>query len=150
MNFDDFKNELSGTPPEKIVFVALGNRYREDDCGGIIFSEALAERQLYRESTFINADINPENYLQEIIRINPSAIVFIDAADKNSGISWLEGDSIENCDFSTHTYSIRLIEKYILLNLNTSIRYLGIGGKKRMEIKKITEHFFSGSKGCNV
>jgi len=129
MNFTQLIDRLSKHSNDKIVFVGLGNETRGDDFAGLVFIDALKTKTVFSQSGFIVAGTNPENYLQEILDYNPEAVVFIDAADwggETGEISFLENESLANNDFSTHAYSIKLIEEFLLLNRRMDIVYIGI------------------------
>ena len=132
MNFTQLTDRLSKYNSNKIAFVGLGNELRGDDLAGLVFIEALKTKTVFNKSKFIIAGKNPENYLQEILDYNPEAVVFIDAADflgEPGEISLLESDSLANIDFSTHAYSIKLIEKFLSLNRQIDFIYIGIQPK---------------------
>ena len=132
MNFTQLTDRLSKYNSNKIAFVGLGNELRGDDLAGLVFIEALKTKTVFNKSKFIVAGKNPENYLQEILDYNPEAVVFIDAADflgEPGEISLLESDSLANIDFSTHAYSIKLIEKFLSLNRQIDFIYIGIQPK---------------------
>jgi hydrogenase 3 maturation protease len=132
MNFTQLLNRLSKYRNDKIVFVGLGNEVRGDDLAGLVFIDALKTKTVFNKSKFITAGKNPENYLQEILISNPEVVVFIDAADwggEPGDISFLDSDSIAGGDFSTHAYSIKLIEEFLLLNRRIDIVYIGIQTK---------------------
>ena len=129
MNFEDFSNTLSVHLPEKILFVSLGNELRSDDAAGLLFAEKLRTKEPFSHSYYINAGTNPENYLQKIIETGTDAIVFIDAADWKgypSEIKWLDSDMIDKIAFSTHTFSIKLVEQYLTSEKMLKFYYLGI------------------------
>ena len=148
MNFTQLTDRLSKYNSNKIAFVGLGNELRGDDLAGLVFIEALKTKTVFNKSKFIIAGKNPENYLQEILDYNPEAVVFIDAADfwgEPGEISLLESDSLANIDFSTHAYSIKLIEKFLSLNRQMDFVYIGIQPKDH----RIWKRNVIASKPCN-
>ena len=130
MNFKTFFRNIDRYNPEKIVFVGLGNVLRSDDAAGLIFLNKLQKKKRFESSTFVSAETNPENHIGEVLRAEPELIVFIDTfvSDDTSGyISWLHSDKIKISDFSTHAFSIKLIEQFIRNEFkNCEIRYIGI------------------------
>ena len=141
MNFTQLINRLSKYRNDKIVFVGLGNELRGDDLAGLVFIDTLKTKTVFNKSKFIIAGKNPENYLQEILGSNPEAVVFIDAADwggEPGDISFLEADSIASGDFSTHAYSIKLLEQFLSLNRQMDFVYIGIQPKNTDFGKEIT------------
>ena len=141
MNFTQLTDKLSKYNSNKIAFVGLGNELRGDDLAGLVFIDALKTKTVFNKSKFIIAGKNPENYLQEILISNPEAVVFIDAADwggEPGDISFLEADTIASGDFSTHAYSIKLLEQFLSLNRPMDFVYIGIQPKNTDFGKEIT------------
>ena len=127
MNFKDLQMDLYGTPDHRIVFVGLGNPQLSNDCAGLIVMEQIKRHKLFRNAHFIKAFTTPENNLQEILDYKPELVVIIDTADWGGqpGVScWITGSQIENLAISTHSYSISLIEKYLIMNGVIDVRYL--------------------------
>lgn len=142
MNFTHLLNRLTKYSNDKIVFVGLGNKARGDDVAGLLFTDILKSKSAFQNSKFVFAGKNPENHLQEIINYNPDAVVFIDAANWGGTpgeIMFLNSDNISNYDFSTHAFSIKLIEKFILLNRKMDFHYIGIQTKSNQLGKDISE-----------
>ena len=141
MNFTQLTDKLSKYNSNKIAFVGLGNELRGDDLAGLVFIDTLKTKTVFNKSKFIIAGKNPENYLQEILGSSPEAVAFIDAADwggEPGDISFLEADSIASGDFSTHTYSIKLLEQFLSLNRAMDFVYIGIQPKNTDFGKEIT------------
>jgi hydrogenase maturation protease len=129
MNFEGFTKELSVHLLEKILFVSLGNDLRSDDAAGLLFAEKLKLSETFSNSCYINAGTNPENYLQNILDMGTDAIVFIDAANWKGSpgeIKWLDSDMIDKIAFSTHTFSIKLVEQFLSTEKVLKFYYLGI------------------------
>lgn len=132
MNFSTLDKLLLKYNKKEIVFVGLGNPDRGDDAAGLILLEELEKITGYSDSTFINAGKNPENHLQQILDHDPKIVIFIDSTESNKKpgtISLIESEKIDNFDFSTHTFSISLIEKYLLNYKKLEIIYIGIQPK---------------------
>ena len=154
MNFTHLTNRLSKYTSDKIAFVGLGNALRGDDLAGLVFIDTLKTKIVFSKSKFIIAGKNPENYLQEILGSSPEVVVFIDAADwggEPGDISFLEADSIASGDFSTHAYSIKLLEQSLSLNMPMDFVYIGIQSKttalgKEMssQVNHAIKEFFTG------
>ncbi len=129
MNFNNLVSELRKYKPEKILFVGLGNELRGDDGAGLIFLNEIKKRSEFNKSNFIYAGRNPENYLQQIISFEPQVVVFIDSADlleEPGTILFLNSEQIDSAGISTHAFSIKLIEKYLLNELNIEFKYICI------------------------
>jgi hydrogenase 3 maturation protease len=129
MNFTHLTDELSNYSKERIVFVGLGNELRGDDGAGIQFIAKLRLKKEFQNSHFIIAKKNPENYLQKILNFEPRVVVFIDAAKWNGNpgeIKFFSGEEITHTEFSTHTFSIKIIKNFLLQNQQMDILFLGI------------------------
>ena len=141
MDINAFSAELKYYEPSKLVFVGLGNEYRNDDAAGLLFLTEIASIYKFKDSYFIKAERNPENFLEIILRYDPTAVVFIDAADWNGipgEIRWLRQDELSGIKFSTHTFSIRLIEQYLSAYKDLDFFYLGIQTANEQEGTKIS------------
>jgi hydrogenase 3 maturation protease len=138
MNLNDFKEALKDFPIHRITFVGLGNTMRADDAAGLIFLNRLYTSDFFNESFFIEAGTNPENYLQQIVDCPADLVVFIDAAEWGGlpgEISWLTPDKIDSIAISTHAFSIKMVEQYLLSERQFDFRYLVIQPKS-MEIRE--------------
>jgi len=129
MNFTHLTDELSIYQQDRIVFVGLGNELRADDAAGLILVERIKSQKEFRNSHFIVAGRNPENHLQTILNYNPDIIVFIDAAEWNGSsgdIKIFNDEEIDQTEFSTHTFSIRMIKDYLLNQQQMNFLFIGI------------------------
>lgn len=149
MNFIHLTNSLSRYAKDKILFIGLGNDIRGDDLAGIFFTNLLKTKSAFKESNFIIAGKNPENYLGEITNLKPEAVVFADAASWGGlpgEISLIESENISDIDFSTHAYSIKLVEKFLLLNNRMDFYYIGIQTKSTELCKEMSSEVMSAIK----
>jgi hydrogenase 3 maturation protease len=122
-------NELSKYDTDRIVFVGLGNELREDDGAGLELTKRIKSKKEFHKSHFIIAGRNPENHLQAILNYNPQIVIFIDAAEWNGNpgeIKKFNEDEISQTDFSTHTFSIKMIKEYLLNHQQMNFMFLGI------------------------
>ncbi len=129
MNFNSLVYELKNFDPGKILFVGLGNRLRSDDGAGLVLLQEIKKQKEFGKSNFIFAEKNPENYLQQMISYNPQIVIFVDAvnvSESPGAISFLLSEQIESTGISTHAFSIKLIEEYLLNERQIEFRYLCI------------------------
>jgi len=122
-------DELSKYDTDGIVFVGLGNELREDDGAGLELTERIKSKKEFHKSHFIIAGRNPENHLQAILNYHPQIVIFIDAAEWNGNpgeIKKFNEDEISQTDFSTHTFSIKMIKEYLLNHQQMDFMFLGI------------------------
>jgi hydrogenase 3 maturation protease len=129
MNFTLLTDELSKYEKDRIVFVGLGNELREDDGAGLELVERIKSKKEFHKSHFIIAGRNPENHLQAILNYHPLIVIFIDAAEWNGNpgeIKKFNEAEISQTDFSTHTFSIKMIKEYLLNHQQMNFMFLGI------------------------
>lgn len=149
MNFTHLLSELSKFNKERIVFIGLGNELRGDDGAGLKITKIISSGKEFTNSHFIFAGTNPENYLQRILGYKPDAVIFIDTANwqaKPGEIKFLTSSEIGNSDFSTHAFSIKLIEKFINSNNPCKIFYIGIQPASVSFANNISENVMAGIK----
>ena len=154
MNFSDLERSLNNIPEQQLVFVGLGNLHRGDDGAGIRWLEHPALCNAFPESHFIFAGTTPENHLTEILEYKPAVVVFVDAARWGGfpgEMTWLPRQLLDDSRFSTHAYSIGLIETYLQNHRSIEIRYLGIqpgnthpGASLSPVVQNAIDQFFNG------
>ncbi len=135
-------DELSNYDKERIVFVGLGNEYRGDDAAGIEFVKRIKLRKEFQKSHFILAGRNPENYLEQIISYKPKLVVFVDAVYSSSNpgdVKFFTEKEIEETDFSTHAFSIKMIRDYLLNVRKMDFLFIGIQPLSTNLNEKISE-----------
>ena len=129
MNFTHLTNELSIYQQDRIVFVGLGNELREDDGAGLELVERFKSKKEFHKSHFIIAERNPENHLQIILNCNPEIVVIIDAAEWNGKVGEIKifnDEEIDQTEFSTHTFSIKMIKDYLHNQQQMNFMFIGI------------------------
>lgn len=129
MNFRDLQRRISEFESGKIVFVGLGNPIRQDDGAGLALLEELRKRKIVKGAGFIAAGTTPENFLEKIVAHSPQIVLFIDTVRMNvkpGSIMEIPVDEIATRGFSTHSYSIKLIEKYLRSEGIEQYIYIGI------------------------
>jgi hydrogenase 3 maturation protease len=85
-----------------------------------------------RNVLVIDAGHAPENRTADLRRFAPEAILLIDAAELDElpgTIRWIEIDEIEGMSASTHTLPLSILAKYLTLELNCRIAFIGIQPK---------------------
>jgi hydrogenase 3 maturation protease len=133
MSLDRFKElerkldtRIGSLPPDKIVFVGVGNRSRGDDAVGPMLVDMLADLAPHA----IDAGPSPENVTGAIKKLKPSAIVFIDALlfkDLPPGIPQIvEIDDIRHLGESTHTLSLDVIMEYLKTETGADVFMIGV------------------------
>ncbi|MDZ7371372.1 MAG: hypothetical protein ONB12_09400, partial [candidate division KSB1 bacterium] len=82
-------------------------------------------------------------------------VVFIDAVDSPrppGEIFWIAPDELDGAGMSTHAFSLRMIERYLLAHVPLEVRYLGIqaattrvGSGLSDSVMKSLDAFFAGT-----
>jgi hydrogenase 3 maturation protease len=128
-SFDALKNELAGRlrgiPPDRVVFVGVGNRLRGDDGIGPVLLDLLDGLVPHA----IDADSLPENYTGVIKRLKPSAVIFIDALDfgeKPGSVKVIEMKDIMKYGTSTHNLSLDVAMEYLAHETGGGVFLIGI------------------------
>ncbi|MBN1561359.1 hydrogenase maturation protease [candidate division KSB1 bacterium] len=128
MNFMDFKKAIQ-KPAHRIVFLGLGNIARGDDAAGLLFMRELKKRLEFRASNFIEAQTNPENYLERILELHPELVVFVDAANVGKApgdMGWIDSKDLDTARISTHAFNITMVEEYLKTHQVLEVKYFGI------------------------
>lgn len=152
MNFKQLTLLFKNIDASRLLFVGLGNPRRGDDGAGLAIYENLKNQPEFKESMFITAGTNPENYLQLILNMDPATIIFIDTVNfgqKAGSIEMFTVDQIGGNQFSTHAFSIKMIHNFLQHHRPFEIKYLGIQPKTMhvsenlsMEIQDGINNFF--------
>lgn len=129
MNFKELQKKLSPIKNTKIVMVGMGNPMRQDDQSGLILLEEIQKRKLLKGAKFVSAKTTPENHLEKIVSLHPEIVIFVDTVKMQRApgeITNIPPTQVESRGFSTHSYSIKLIEKYLRNEGINNFMYIGI------------------------
>jgi hydrogenase 3 maturation protease len=120
------KARIGRLPPDKIVFMGVGNRFRGDDAAGPVIIDMLADCVPHS----IDAGPSPENATGTIKKLKPSAVVLIDALlfkDLPPGTpSIVEIDDIRHLGESTHTLSLDVVMEYLKAETGADVFMIGV------------------------
>ncbi len=123
---DHLKSHLQG----KVIILGIGNPLRSDDGAGSILASRIKDGVSF---LVWDAGLNPENYLNRIIKEKPDTLVFIDAADfggKPGELRLMEAEEIQTTNlFATHNASLSLLINYLQGNIKMNIIVLVIQPK---------------------
>jgi len=123
---EHLKSHLQG----KVIILGIGNTLRSDDGAGSILAGRIQDKTPF---LVWDAGLNPENYLNRIIKEKPDNLVIIDAADfggKAGEFRVSEADQIQTSNlFSTHNASLSLLINYLQSHIKTNIIVLIIQPK---------------------
>lgn len=129
MHIKDLVDRLSFYRNDRMAFMGLGNELREDDWSGIYLLRKIRALDYFHGALFIEAGISPENYLSFLIDHKPEVLVFIDSVHsygQPGDTLFLSADKLSEFGFSTHSYSVKMLEDYIKYLSTMDILYLGI------------------------
>ncbi|HTY91633.1 MAG TPA: hydrogenase maturation protease [Methanocella sp.] len=116
---------LQGIPPEKVVFVGVGNRMRGDDAIGPVLIDMLSGEVPHA----IDADGAPENVTAAIRRLKPLAIVFLDAAslgEAPGSARVVEAGELEKLEASVHNFSLDVVMEYLKASTGADVFLVGV------------------------
>jgi len=111
------------------ALLGVGNSLRGDDGAG---PELLRILRHKTTATLFDCGEVPENYLDEIIKIQPEMVVVVDAVNlgmEAGTVALLEENSFQSAGWSTHHGSLRPLMKYIKANTKADVFVLGIQPK---------------------
>lgn len=132
MNFEDLLISLASFPFDKIVFVGLGSEICGDDSAGLVLLDMLKKRDEFKNSHFVIGGITPENHLAEMTKISATVCVFIDTVRHGNtpgDIALVDPSQVSRKGFSTHTFSIKMIEDFLKAHGYMQFLYIGIEPK---------------------
>ena len=123
---DHLKLHLQG----KVIILGIGNTLRSDDGAGSVLASRIKDSVPF---LVWDAGLNPENYLNRIIKEKPDNLVIIDAADFGGVAGEFrisEAQDIQTSNlFSTHNASLSLLINYLQSNIKMNIIVLIIQPK---------------------
>lgn len=106
--------------------IAVGNSMRGDDGAGPF----IASRLVNSDSLAVfDAGLTPENAVDGVIGINPSRILFIDAADFGGApgcARFISKNEITDYTLSTHMFPLRAVWEILEHSLHADIYCVGI------------------------
>jgi len=129
-SFETLKKELTGRlkgiSPDKVVFVGVGNRLRGDDAIGPTLIDLLQDRVPH----VVDAESAPENVTLAIRRLEPSAIVFLDAANFSGAspgyVKIVESGEMEKLEASAHNFSLDVVMEYLENATGADVFLIGV------------------------
>ncbi len=122
---DNITEILKSIPGSNLI-ITVGNSFRSDDGVGPYIGANLKR---IKGLKVINAGINPENIIDEVIDLKPKKIFIFDAADfgANPGeVRLIPKESIPESTISTHSIPLNVITELIASSIDTAIFFIGI------------------------
>jgi hydrogenase 3 maturation protease len=124
-----FKSELvsriGNIDPDQIVFVGVGNQMLGDDGIGPTLLDLLSGNVPHT----VNAGVTPEEYTGVIRRLNPSVVVFLDAAyfgAEPGQVKIIMPEEVSQVRVSTHKISLEILMEYLKSETGADVFILGI------------------------
>ncbi len=125
---------IASTEEQENLLLCVGNPIREDDGVGVYIGKTLSKIGY----NVINAEQNPENYIDEIISKRPKNLIIVDAAQFNGkpgDVMFVDAKNIPETSISTHTIPLSVISAIIHNETGSNIFFIGIQIKS-MEYKE--------------
>jgi hydrogenase 3 maturation protease len=110
----------------RTVIVGVGNPMRADDGVGPYLIDRL---QGLVDVPLINAGEVPENYLGQVVALQPEVVVIVDAVDMGAAVgdvAVLEVNEIAVGALSTHSASLDVLARFIQADTQAEVCVLGI------------------------
>ena len=130
---NDIESELKGwlSNARKVAIAGVGNQLRKDDFAGVQVVRNL-KGKVSRAVYLIECETVPEDFLEPIVRFEPTHVLIIDAAlmGLEPGSSKLiEPNQIGGHTISTHTLPLRIFCEYLSKTTSAKIALLSIQPK---------------------
>lgn len=111
------------------IIIGVGNTMRQDDGVGPYIISKIGEHKGLKT---IDAGSMPENHADEIIRMKPSRVIFIDAADfagRPGEARLLARSQLPQCTLSTHAFPLAAVAGIIEADTAAEMHFIGIQAK---------------------
>ena len=155
-----FESELNDflSDFKKLIVLGVGNELKSDDGVGPFIINKLIDENIEKDNLlFINAETVPENFTGKIRKENPSHVIIVDAClmGENPGeIKIVDKDDFANIGISTHSMSLSYFVKYLEMDNDFKVIFVGIepetmdwGEKPTPDVEKTACEFIEILKG---
>lgn len=108
-----FQEELAARLSGTVVVVGVGNALRGDDAAGSMLARSLQETHGVH---VIDAGEVPERFVGEIVRVEPTAVVFVDAVNLSrppGDVAVLEIGDVASYVATTHRAPLSLVMRVV-------------------------------------
>ena len=110
----------------KIVILGVGNILKSDDGAGPFIIANLEQKD---NVVLIDGQTTPENFTGLIRKENPTHLMIIDACfmDEVPGtVKFVNREDFKNIGISTHSMSLNYFVKYLEMDLDFKVAFIGI------------------------
>ena len=95
--------------------ISIGNPLKADDNIGNLILDKIKKFYKNKDYHFFKGEMNPENFIEPLRKINPDVIFFIDVAvfeGEVGDVKLFKLEDIISMDISTHYFPILIFKKY--------------------------------------
>ena len=143
---------------KKLIVLGVCNELKSDDGVGPFIINKLIDENIEKDNLlFINAETVPENFTGKIRKENPSHVIIVDACmmgAKPGEIKIVDKDDFANIGISTHSMSLSYFVKYLEMDNDFKVIFVGIepetmdwGEKPTPDVEKTACEFIEILKG---
>ena len=128
------------------IIITVGNCMRKDDGVGPYIASKVKSSENF---IIIDAASSPENVIDEVIRLNPDHVIFVDAADfkgKPGEIRVIDESGVPESTVSTHAVPLKIVAAIIKSETSARISFvaiqardLGFGKGLSKDVKKAAD-----------
>jgi hydrogenase maturation protease HycI len=126
---DNLTNLLNPQEFSQTLIITVGNFFRADDGVGPYIAAGLKQSA---SLSVIDAGYNPENIIDQTVKLNPQRIIFIDAADFGGfpgELRLIDAEHIPEVSLSTHSVPLSVISRILYEDTKARIYFIGIQPK---------------------
>lgn len=128
MSLDDIIKSLKIEIPDlqKVILIGIGNELNGDDGVGPYVADALADAV---DFTVFNSGTQPDNFTGKIMQLNPSHVIFVDAATiegEPGAITAVPLDDIDELCVHTHYMPLKHVVRRLTDKCDCKFLVIGI------------------------
>lgn len=133
----------------KIAIMGIGSELRSDDSAGMYFIELLDDLKNRNDLLLIAGSTAPENFTGVIKDFSPDVLFIVDAAHMGllpGETKPVPAEDICGVTFSTHMLPIPVMLKYLEVECDTEVLFIGIQPKSTEQGLIMSEEVKCGTK----
>jgi hydrogenase maturation protease HycI len=132
------------------AIISIGNPLKSDDNIGNLIIDKIKNSYKNKDYYFFKGEMNPENFIEPLRKINPNIIFFIDVAvfeGEIGDVKLFRLDDIIDMNISSHYFPITIFKKYfpeaklVLIGIKPKILNFGesLSPELKAKLKEIIE-----------